>query len=111
VSGHSPVFYLGGTLADHDHIRVLASCLDPALVAAGRSSRTQATGQLTTQFTAALDEEGLVNGLVTHLHHRIVWILEAQARRDLLGRPQLLQPGGHLADEGRVSQFGGLGSA
>ena len=109
VAGHRSVFYLGGALADHDHVRDLASLLDPALATATPCARAQAAGQLTAQFAAALDEEGLVDGLVAHLHHRIVGELQAQARRDLLGRPQLLEPLGDLvANQGTMGQFGEL---
>jgi hypothetical protein len=62
VSGHSPVLYLRGTLADHDHVRVLGAPLHRA-VATGRATRSQAAGELTTQLTTALNEEGLVKEL------------------------------------------------
>ncbi len=56
----------------------------PTLVAAGRAPRTQAAGELTAELTTALDEEGLVDRLVAHLHHRIVSEVQAQALGDLL---------------------------
>jgi hypothetical protein len=81
LSGHRPVLCIGGALADHDHVGVLAALFRPALVATGRTPRTQAAGELTAELTTALDEEGLVDGLVAHLYHRIVSGLEAQALR------------------------------
>jgi len=79
--------------------------------AAAHPARAQATGQLAAQLTTALDEERLVDRLVAHPHHRIVWELEAQAAGDLLGRPEPLQPGRHLLAEGSRRQLDHLRAA
>ena len=76
----------------------------PALDAAG----AQTPGQFATQLTAALDEERLIDGLVAHPHHRIVWKLEAQPAGDLLGRPPLLEPLGDLVGQRALDELGGL---
>ena len=72
MAGHSPVLCLGGALRDHHLVDDAAPALALAVRFALGAPRTQAAGQLTAQFTSALDEKGLVNGLVAHLHHRIV---------------------------------------
>jgi hypothetical protein len=53
------------------------------------SAGPQATGEFPAQLAPALDKEGLIDRLVAHPHHRIVWELDTQATSDLFGRPPL----------------------
>jgi hypothetical protein len=87
-----PVLDLGRSLADHDLGGNLASRLDFVLGSPGGPTAAQAASQLTAELAAALDEEGFVDGLVTHPHHRIVRELLAQTLGDLVGRPPLAEP-------------------
>jgi transposase len=108
VSWDGAILDLLGTLADHHHPRDVPSSLDPPLGSTLGTTRAQAPSELATQLTSALDEQGLVDRLVAHPHHRIVGILEAQAPGDLLGRPPLLQPPGHLRRKLPRSELSGL---
>ena len=85
VPRNGPVLDFGRALADHDHPRDAAPGLDAPSGAALGPPGAQAAGQLAAQLASALDEEGLVDRLVAHPHHRIVGKLEAQTHRDLLG--------------------------
>jgi len=110
MAGNCPVVDLGRALGDRHHVGENAS--RPHMRrAAAHPARAQATGQLAAQLTTALDEERLVDRLVAHPHHRIVWELEAQAAGDLLGRPEPLQPGRHLLAEGSRRQLDHLRAA
>lgn len=62
-------------------IRSLATGLAPDAAGAQR------LGQLPTQLTPALDVEGLVDGLVDHVHLRPVGKLGAQGLEDLFRAP------------------------
>ena len=46
-------------------------------------SAAQASGQFTTQFTTALDEQPLIDGLVAHPHLRLVGVVQSQPFADL----------------------------
>ena len=72
VAGDGSVDGFGRSLGDHDHARNPSPLLDPASGLACRSSRAQASGQLTAEFASALDEQGLVDRLVAHPHLRVV---------------------------------------
>ncbi len=99
-AGRSEIMTMSGILP-----RLLSGPARPALGPAA----AQAPVQLPAQLASSLDEEGLVDRLVAHPHHRIVWELPAQAPGDLLGRPPLLQPLRHLLGERRMGQLRGLG--
>jgi hypothetical protein len=109
VSRDRPVGRLGRTLADHDHVpepaglggAVTARALDPSVAQAAR--------QLPARFAAPLHEQRLVAGLVAHLHHRIVGELPPQPVQDLLRRPPLVHPLGHLAGQPGMAEPVGLG--
>ncbi len=80
--------------------------------------RAQTGMQLLAQSASSLDEQRHVDGLVAHLHLRVVGILESQPRRDLLGRPIPRRPGaaGVLGQcfptsDGQQSPLGGLRTA
>ena len=110
VTGHGPVFGLSRTVGDHDHARNLSSSLDPAARSALSPTGSQATGSSRRSSPAALDEQRLIDRLVAHPHHRIVWELQPQPAGDLLGRPPLLQPLGHLGGEPTRPASGSLGA-
>jgi hypothetical protein len=84
VPRHGPVGGLGGAFADHHHVLDPAGVFQPVPGAAFRPAGTQAAGQLAAQLTAALHEQGLVDGLVAHPHHGIACELDPQPGRDLL---------------------------
>jgi hypothetical protein len=92
------VLDLGRALGDHDHVLDGTPRLDVALVLALGAATPQAAGQLSRQIVSALDVEGLIDGLVAHVHVGIVRMLPRQPPRDLLGRPELFEPGGDLFD-------------
>jgi hypothetical protein len=71
MSGHRAVIGLGRRSLIMT-ISGICPAAAPPLAPARSATRTQAAGQLTAQLTASLDEEGLVDRLVAHLHHRIV---------------------------------------
>ena len=78
--------------------------------AGGRPAHCAGSGPAPAQLAPALDVEGLVDRLVAHPHHRIVWEVDAQAAGDLLGRPQLLEPALDLATKrGQAASLDGLG--
>ena len=91
-----------------DHVAQAARVLRAVLRSPLCPSGPQAAVQLSTQLTAALNEQGLVDRFVTHPHHRIVCELDPQAAGDLLERPEVLQPFGDLRRQGRRVEFGGL---
>ena len=72
VARHGPVINLGGSFGDVDHPRDASPAVGGAALLAAGASGAQASGQLTTQFAAALDEKGLVDRLVAHPHLRVV---------------------------------------
>jgi hypothetical protein len=111
VAGHGPVGGLGGTFADHDHVLDAAGVRTTAPGAALGPPGAQATGQLPAQLTAALHEQGLVDGLVAHPHHGIACELDPQPGRDLLRRPPGLQPPADLGSQPRARQLRNLGAA
>ena len=99
---------LGWSLGDHDHVLDAAPRLDVALVLALGAAPPQAAGQLASELASALDIEGLTDGLVAHVHGRIVRMLPRQPPRDLLGRPELFEPGGDLLGQGSVLELGDI---
>jgi hypothetical protein len=103
---NSSVIDVRGPLTDHHHAGDASSGLDAALGSPLCPPGAQASGQLSAKLTSALDEQGLVDGFVAHPHHRIVWVLEPQPPGDLLGRPPLDQPPGHLRGQLGMGQFG-----
>jgi hypothetical protein len=94
VPGNSTVIGFGRTLTDHDHVPELASVVRSLARTSLDTPSPQAASQLASQLATSLDEQRLVDGLVTHMHHRIVGELHPQPVRDLLRRPLLLQPVG-----------------
>src|ERR1017187_2278414 len=62
-----PVLDLGRPITDHHHVGDL-SAPGSRLTFSARASRAQATSQLATQFSPALNVEGLVDGFVAHAH-------------------------------------------
>ena len=80
-----------------------------ALVGVVESVRIASNGSARGELTSALDKEGFIDRLVAHPHHRIVGKLEAQAHRDLLGRPPLLQPPADLGASSGLASLSALG--
>jgi hypothetical protein len=85
MAGDRAIGDLGRPLADHDHV-------DDSPVGLGSGPRPplgppgpQAAAQLASQFASPLNEQGLVDRLVRHMHHRITRIHPAQPASDLLG--------------------------
>ena len=68
VPGHGTVLDLRGSLTNHHHVRDNSPFLGAAVRFSFRSSRAQASGELSTQFPSALHVEGLVDGLVADAH-------------------------------------------
>ena len=67
VSGHGPIFDLGGPLGDHQcvgDVSPFSAPVRPALGAAQRPPGAQTTSQLAAQLAAALDVKLLVDGFV-----------------------------------------------
>src|ERR1035441_9840615 len=79
-----------------------------ALRAALGPARSQAAGELSAQLTAALDEEGLVDRLVAHVHRLVVGELDPETSGDLFGRPPLFEPHGDLRAERAGEELRGL---
>jgi hypothetical protein len=71
-------------LADHNHVTELAGVVRPSPGTPPDPAGAQASGQLAAQLAAALYEQGLIDALVAHMHHRIVGELGPQPAGDLL---------------------------
>jgi hypothetical protein len=108
MAGNGAVGDFGRTLGDPHHVRDLPATLEPPLRAALGPARSQAAGELSAQLTAALDEEGLVDCLVAHVHRLVVGELDPETSGDLLGRPPLLEPHGDLRAERAGEELRGL---
>ena len=67
-----PVGHFGRSLGDHDHPRDVTSGLDALLGPALSPTAAKTAGQLSTQLTATLDEQGLVDRLVRDPHCGVV---------------------------------------
>lgn len=93
VPGHRPVSCLGRPLADHHHGvgEPLLPLLGLTAWPAPGTSGAQGTGQFTTQLAAALDVEGLVDGLMDHVHLRPVGKACPKSLADLLRAPAFVQ--------------------
>ena len=106
VSGHGPVGGLGGPVGDQQlrwDVGAAAALVGQPSRFAQRPPGAQATGQLAAQLAPSLHVEGLVDGLVGHLHLRVVGELRAQCATDLFGTPPLLQPGSDRGVQPRVA--------
>ena len=89
VAGHGPVLDIGRALTDQDlrdHER-LASAATAGTGNSQRPAGAQACHQLAAQGAAALDVEGLVDGLVRDPHGRIIGVVDAESVGDLLRAP------------------------
>jgi hypothetical protein len=104
VARDRPVGGLGRALADHQHRRLEAGAplVRPALSLADGAAGAQALGQLATQLTAALDIQGLVDGLVSHVHLRLLGELQPQPLADLFRPPSSAKPVGDDLAQSRV---------
>jgi hypothetical protein len=110
MSGYCAVICFRRPLADHDHVSELTGVLRAPPRTPPDLSRPQASSQLAPQLAAALHEQGLIDRLVAHMHHRIVGELHPQPTGDLLRRPPLLQPLRDLGGEPGTGQLRCLGA-
>jgi hypothetical protein len=78
VAGNRAVVGLGGTLADHHHVRHGTGPLRGALGLSPGASRSQASGEFPAQFSPALHVEALVDRLVAHAHPGVVGVVKGQ---------------------------------
>jgi len=78
VHGDGAIVCFWWPLADHDHVSELAYVVRAPTRTPFDPSGAQASNQLATSFAAALHEQGLIDRLVTHVHHRIVGELHPQ---------------------------------
>src|SRR5665213_1443276 len=74
------IFDLRWPLGDRDHLRQLASWSIVIGSSSAHLDRAETAGKLASQLTTTWDKEGLIDRLVTHPHHRIVWERYALAR-------------------------------
>lgn len=94
VAGDGPVVGLGGAFADQDHVADLRPRRPPRLapVPTDRAAGAEVFVQVSAQVPAALDEQGLVDRLVRHVHLRPVRERPGQVITDLLRGPVPHQP-------------------
>ncbi|SFD52835.1 hypothetical protein SAMN05428997_13166 [Bosea sp. CRIB-10] len=90
VPRNRPVFDRRRSFADHDGIthEGLSTAAGPLTRNTQSSARAQASRQLSTQRTATLDIQGLVDRLVADAHAGIFRIIDPKSMGDLLGAPR-----------------------
>jgi hypothetical protein len=108
VAGDCTVLNLSGPLGDVYHAGQPGSAFDrPSFLRTARAG-TQASSQLAARLASLLHEQRLAYGLVAHPHLRIVGEVQSRALRDLLRRPQLLQPRGDLVEQATGAELARL---
>ena len=73
---NSAIGDLWWTVADHDYAGHVAAPINGALGAPLRPPRPQTPCQLSTEFPASLNKEGLIDRFVTHAHLRFVRVIQ-----------------------------------
>ena len=91
MAGNRPVIGFGRAFGDHHRWRdeLLASLVGAGSWDTERSAGSQASDEFTLQSAAALDVEGLVDGLVRDSHGLVCGKVDAKPVRNLFGAPCL----------------------